>query len=365
MGLENRDYFRDGSYTESLTGLGLDFTPVVKYLILANVAVFLLQIFFVQQKPLPDPEAFESAVVHFQTGGGSSWKQAKKDRPAADDDEEDEIDPQEQEKVRRKYRQYVERMMGNMPGMRVSPVQQWLELDPEKTIKQGQLWRLLTCAFCHSRVSIWHIVFNMIMLYWFGTRLESMYGSREFLLFYLAAALASSLAYVGLAFWTGSNVPAIGASGAVMGVTMLYVIFYPYETILLFWFLPVPLWAMLGLYVIYDLHPVLLQLSGDRVFTGVAHAGHLGGLAFGFLYWKLGLRLEAPFDRTGRPRRLPVRKASCPAAEPAILAHPKRDEFNDQVDDVLRKISEQGTDSLTEQERAILTRASARYRGKE
>jgi membrane associated rhomboid family serine protease len=364
MGLENRDYYRDGRYTDSLTSLGLDLTPVVKYLILANVAVFLLQIFFVRNVPLPDPGAMESAIAQLQAGGDWTQKEAKRDRDPADDDEEDRIDRKKQEEAIRKARRVMERMMEGLPGMRISPVQEWLQLDPEKTIKQGQVWRLLTCAFCHSREAIWHIVFNMIFLFWFGTRLENMYGSREFLLFYLAAALASSLAYVGLAFWTGSNTPAIGASGAVMGVMMLYVIFYPFETMLLFWCIPVPLWVLLSLYVIFDLHPVLLALAGDRVFTGVAHAGHLGGLAFGFLYWKLGLRLEAPLERGGRPRTLPIRKTACPAEEPMILAHPQRDELNDQVDELLRKISEQGTDSLTEQERAILTRASAKYRGK-
>ncbi len=364
MGLENRDYYRDGKYTESLTSLGLDFTPVVKYLILANVVVFLLQIFFVHTKPLDVPEGIESVIAQLQAEEESSPKEAKGDRARAPDDKDEKIDRQKQEEALRKYQREIERVMGDLPGTRVSPVQQWCELDPEKTVKQGQLWRLLTCAFCHSREAIMHIVFNMIFLYWFGTRLETMYGSREFLLFYLAAAVSSSVAYVALAFWTGSNMPAIGASGAVMGVTMLYVIFYPFETFLLFCCIPVPLWAMLSLYVIYDLHPVLLELAGDRVFTGVAHAGHLGGLAFGFLYWKLGLRLEAPLERSGRPRRLRLHNSRCAAPkEPVILTHPQRDEFNNQVDEVLRKISEQGADSLTDQERAILAQASAKYRG--
>src|SRR5439155_10050597 len=122
----------------------------------------------------------------------------------------------------------------------------------------------------HSRLAIWHIVINMFLLYWFGTRLESMYGSREFLLFYLAAALCGSAAYVALALYTGSNAPAIGASGAVMGVMMLYTIFYPFETFLICWVVPVPLWILLSLYVLYDLHPVLLALSGEQLFLGVA-----------------------------------------------------------------------------------------------
>src|ERR1700730_15360645 len=105
----------------------------------------------------------------------------------------------------------------------------------------------------------------MVLLFWLGCRLETMYGSREFLLFYLTAALCGSAAYVALAFYTGSNTPAIGASGAVMGVMMLYTIFYPFETITLFWILPVQLWLMLSLYVLFDLHPVLLALAGDHL----------------------------------------------------------------------------------------------------
>jgi hypothetical protein len=146
-----------------------------------------------------------------------------------------------------------------------------------------------------------------------------------------------------------------------MGVMMLYTIFYPFETFLFCWFIPVPLWVLLGIYVLYDLHPVLLTLSGDQVFTGIAHAGHLGGLAFGLLYWKLGVRLEAPFARGGGPRRL-VRRPPRPDPEPAVLSRPQRDVLNEQVDDILRKISEQGQASLTEQEQAILKQASAKYR---
>ena len=61
MGLENREYFRDGSYTASVTGWGVEFTPVVKYLIIANVVVFLLQIFVTKSGPRPELPDFESA----------------------------------------------------------------------------------------------------------------------------------------------------------------------------------------------------------------------------------------------------------------------------------------------------------------
>ena len=65
-----------------------------------------------------------------------------------------------------------------------------------------------------------------------------------------------------------------------MGVMMLYVIYYPFERFMLFWFIPVPLWLLLAGYILFDLHPVLLTLAGDQPFSQVAHAGHLGGLGF-------------------------------------------------------------------------------------
>lgn len=252
-------------------------------------------------------------------------------------------------------------MLTRMPGMRTSIVQDWFELNPKKTVEQGQIWRLVTSAFCHDRYGLWHILFNMLLLYWFGQRLELMYGSTEFLLFYLAAAVCASLAYVGLAYYSGSMLPAIGTSGAIMAVMMLYVIFYPFEQFLLFWFIPVPLWGLLSIYVLYDVHPVLLALAGDRMFTGVAHASHLGGLAFGYLYWRSGYRLEPVLDRirAARPRNKGIR-----FREPVIRKFVPRDgELTERIDEILQKISEQGTGSLTEAERNALIEAAAKYRG--
>jgi membrane associated rhomboid family serine protease len=356
MGLENRHYFRDGSYTERLTGLGLEFTPVVKKLIIANVIVFVMQIFFVRTGPVEVPEEHKRQFQRQREEIARAREAARKAR-GLEKKKDAKEEEKEQEREEQEARAWEEAMARARPDARISVVQEWLELSPKKVVEQGQVWRLLTCAFCHHRTHIWHIVFNMLLLYWFGTRLETMYGSREFLLFYLAAAGCSSVAYVALARYTGSNTPAIGASGAVMGIMMLYTIFYPFETFLVFWLLPVPLWVLLGVYVLYDLHPVLLALSGDQIYTGIAHAGHLGGLAFGYVYWKLGLRLESPFDRSKRALRFPRGKTR-PVREPSPLVNPR-------VDDLLRKISEQGQASLTDEERDFLFRESAKYRRKE
>ena len=258
MGFESRDYARDGSYTASLSAWGLNLTPIVKYLIIANVVVFLLQIALTRpaQPRLPDLDRF--LPDQEETATDAERPARTKDANAADD-------RLRREKNAHKAREAMEEVLSHLPGMRTSIIQEWFELNPKKTVEQGQIWRLVTSAFCHDRYGLWHILFNMLLLYWFGQRLESMYGSTEFLLFYLAAAVCASLAYVGLAYYEGLKVPAIGASGPIMGVMMLYVIFYPFEQFLLFWFIPVPLWALLGIYMLYDLHPVLLALAGQNL----------------------------------------------------------------------------------------------------
>jgi membrane associated rhomboid family serine protease len=353
MGFESRDYARDGSYTASLSAWGMDLPPVVKYLVIANVVVFVLQVLLT--RPVAEVPNFDGIMPDQEETAVETMPPVRHKNAASADER------RKREQNARKAREAMEKMMTHLPGMRTSIIQDWFELNPKKTVEQGQIWRLLTSAFCHDRYGLWHILFNMLILCWFGQRLERMYGSTEFLLFYLVAAVCASVAYVALAYYSGSQLPAIGASGAIMAVMMLYVIFYPCEQFLLFWFIPMPLWALLGLYMLYDLHPVLLALAGDQMFTGVAHASHLGGLAFGFLYWRFGWRLEPILDRI--ETATPGSKARAFRKPNPLLCAPRDYELAERVDEVLKKISEQGANSLTDAEREILTKASAKYRG--
>lgn len=321
MGLYSRDYYRDVTPSPwSLEG-----APVVKYLLIANVVVFLLQI-FVTKPPRVSEAEFRERIA------------ARREQPLSDD----------------------EVFELARAAQKVQLVQDWLELDTKKVVESGQVWRLVTHAFCHDRHGLFHILFNMLFLYWFGRTLELMYGSREFLLFYLTAAAAGGLAFVGLDLYTGSPVPAIGASGAVLGVTMLYTMHFPRETICVFWFLPLEMRWLMALYFVWDLHPVLLALSGDRMATGVAHAAHLGGLAFGFLYAKYEWRLEmlgAWLPALGR-RPAPGPRDAAPPTAPVSGADAAA------LDRILEKISASGQDSLSEDEREVLRAASERLKSR-
>jgi membrane associated rhomboid family serine protease len=290
MGIENRDYLRDegGSAFGRSIGGGLQ---TVKWIIIVNVAVFVLQVVTARSGLITDA----------------------------------------------------------------------LALSPGSVLEQFQIWRLVTYAFCHDPHGVLHIFFNMYILWIVGRRLESRYGSGEFLLFYLTAVVVSGLAYLLLELILARPGVAIGASGAVAAAFILYAILYPHEKWLLFFVFPIEVrWLCLA-FLVFDIHPVLLELGGEQVGSGVAHAAHLGGYLFGFLYYQQRWNLEQTFSGL-RHLKLPKRRPSSHLK----VYQPQRDsaEIEIRTDEILQKISEQGEASLTDEERAILADASRRLRNR-
>lgn len=243
-----------------------------------------------------------------------------------------------------------------------------LDLSPV-AVFHGQVWRLVTYAFCHDYHGLpFHILFNMLFLYWFGATLERMYGTREFVLFYFAGALVSGAANLALSFALRDSTPAIGASGAVMAVVMLYAIHFPRDEMYFFLF-RVQIRFLVLFYVVVDLLPVLQAVGGEGRSDNVAHMAHLGGLAFGYLYYHFGLRLDrgwASLKRLRAPRiRMKRRPESIRLFEPEDREVPREDRSENldvKVDAILAKIQAHGEASLTDQERDILRRASQRYK---
>ncbi len=151
-----------------------------------------------------------------------------------------------------------------------------------------------------------------------------------------------------------------------MAVLMLFACHYPRSRIYIFWVIPLEMRWLVLLYVIFDLHPVLMALAGEPQMTGVANAAHLGGLGFGFLYWRYSWRLEPIVDPVlswlARPRGFTGRRRP-----PLRLHNPEpspetSDAFQNRVDDILRKVHQYGRDSLTGEEQAVLDEASRRAR---
>lgn len=240
-------------------------------------------------------------------------------------------------------------------------------LDTQKVL-HGEVWRLLTGAFLHDPTSYLHILFNMLFLWWFGSDLEELYGSREFCAFYLTAAVFANLVYTVGSIFTGHS-QALGASGAVTALLVLCALHFPSRTILLFLFLPVPIWLFAVFNVAQDLFTFL-----SRRQTGVAVLVHLAGAAFAFGYYKQQWRLTSLVTslrhslRTRAQPRLRVYRPDPelpnePVAVSAPMGTPRVDEhFEARLDAVLEKIARTGKESLTEHEKTVLRQASEIYK---
>jgi len=247
---------------------------------------------------------------------------------------------------------------------------EWLQLVPNRVL-HGEVWRLLTYAFVHDTYDFMHVAFNMLFLWWFGSDIETMHGSREFLTFYLVAAFLGGVGETAFLYFFRSPATAcLGASGAVTAVMVLYACHFPRRQILVFLILPLPIWAFVAFQVGRDAY---VLLSGQS--THVAVEAHLIGAAFGFAYyhWKWRLSSLDFFSRFGswtrRARRpsLRVYRPDPAEREPIGVAAPTSPSLLDEhleakLDAVLEKVARSGKDSLTDEERRILMRASEIYR---
>ncbi len=245
------------------------------------------------------------------------------------------------------------------------PFTEWLLLDSTGVL-QGQVWRLLSYAFLHDPSTPWHILFNMLFLWWFGSDVEDLYGPREFLAFYLVSALLGGVAFV-LTHLTGGF--CLGASGAVTAVMVVCAMHYPRRIILLFLFLPVPIWLL----VVFNVAQDLFGFLGPRN-EGVAYEVHLAGALFGFLYCRGQWRLSQFWPKwqnwskcRSQPRLRVYRgEEEQPAPVPASPAQLSRQEDEEQleakVDAVLEKLTRLGKDNLTESDKELLLRASEIFR---
>jgi membrane associated rhomboid family serine protease len=244
-----------------------------------------------------------------------------------------------------------------------------LELNVQRVL-HGEVWRLLTHAFLHDPNRIFHILFNMLFLWWFGSDMEDLYGPREFLTFYLTACFTAGLVFFfsALAWMNDPRMIGLGASGGVMAVLTLCAIHYPHRTILLFMLLPVPLWMFLVFYLAIDAHDFLMQNQ-----TGTGVAAHLGGALFAGIYYKMHWRLNEWLPsmsrwrmwrrQMSRPRLRVYREVEEREPVHSPAAAPLEDEhLEDQIDAILAKIARSGKESLTNHENEVLLRASEIFR---
>jgi membrane associated rhomboid family serine protease len=233
-----------------------------------------------------------------------------------------------------------------------------LALRPSLFEQPWNCWQLLTAGFVHDPNNFWHIAFNMLGLWFFGSEIERLYGRAEFLRIYFAALVVGGLAWVLSQNFLMPR-PAgsmIGASGAVSCIWVLYALHFPTRMVLFLGFLPVPAWLFGLYYVVTDLIGFIAAwrgLPGSRT----AFEAHLGGAMLALLYQRLGWNFGRWLPRSvtmaaPRLRNRPKLKLHEPPAEPDI---------DGEVDRILAKITAAGSDSLSADEKRTLERASARY----
>jgi membrane associated rhomboid family serine protease len=161
-------------------------------------------------------------------------------------------------------------------------VLQYLALHPAAVLKSGALWQLFTYLFLHG--GIWHLVFNMLTLWMFGTPLERDWGTRRFLKYYVICGIGAGIFDVGLNAIVGNwNTSTIGASGAIYGLLLAFGVCYPDQTVLMGFLFPIKAKYMVMIYAAVELW------MSRSVNSGVSNIAHLGGMAVGFMYLKSGL----------------------------------------------------------------------------
>ncbi len=150
-------------------------------------------------------------------------------------------------------------------------------------LTEGRIWTLLLSEFSH--MAFFHLFLNMYVLFNFGPLLELSLGSWRFLAFYLTAAVVASLSHSILStFYLGHpEVPALGASGAVSGVLLLFGFIFPRQKLLLLGLIPMP--AIFGAVLIVGIDLWGLYKQAHGAWLPIGHGAHLGGAFAGFLYF--------------------------------------------------------------------------------
>lgn len=242
-------------------------------------------------------------------------------------------------------------------------VTEWLSFDPETAFRRP--WTFFTYQFLHG--GLLHLLANSLGLFIFGPSVEQQLGSSRFLLYYLYCGLGGAVLSLLLSAVMPIG-PFIGASGAVLGLAVAFARFNPDATLVLFP-IPVPIKAR-SLVWIFAALAVFGALAGGN--DGIAHIAHLGGLAFGLLYFAaLGLSRERELPEVlptlpkvpvgaGRARTRAAAERQVEPGSRKPTATDQSTEESREMDRLLDKISATGIESLSSEEQAFLKRISER-----
>jgi membrane associated rhomboid family serine protease len=206
-------------------------------------------------------------------------------------------------------------------------------LRPRIVVEHFFVWQLVTYMFMHG--SLMHLLFNMLMLWLFGSTMESVWGGRHFLRYYLFCGIGGAV--FGMVFSYDALI--VGASGAIFGLYIAYALMFPDSYIYLWMLFPVKAKYLIGGLAIFQL------VAGIAGPSGVAYSAHLGGMAAGLLFFRGELLKRARF-KVGPQRRWKAYQED--------RRQRAEDQETDNIDSILDKISAKGYDNLSTTEKRIL-----------
>lgn len=259
---------------------------------------------------------------------------------------------------------------------------------PFADYKQFYPWQLITYQFMHA--DFWHLLMNMFALWMFGSELESLWGPKRFLLYYIIAGIGAALIHMMVTPFFGDLRPTVGASGSVYGLLLAFGLTFPNRPIFMFpLFIPIPAKFFV---IIFGAIELINGVSGA---SGVAHFAHLGGAFTGYILLKYGRNIG--FEKlvawaskgqyysnsysntfTGNEYNNEYSKPKAPIYNIPWSNKPKQSEpeivradtnikkyiiegeeiTQNKIDIILDKISATGYQNLTEREKKILTELS-------
>lgn len=159
------------------------------------------------------------------------------------------------------------------------------------------VWTWVTSIFAHSLGSFFHILFNGIVIYFFGRVVEQFIGSRDFAFLFIVSGILAGAGQILFQILVGPGGPGVvGASGAALALMGVVTILKPDLTVYLWFFIPMPIWILTGGTV--AISSLLIVGSGPGAF-GIAHVAHLVGVLIGLAY---GRRVESRVSLPGQYR---------------------------------------------------------------
>lgn len=251
----------------------------------------------------------------------------------------------------------VNLLFGNVSTTNQGSVNEALALNADTLWKPWTWYKVLTYAFAHSSRDISHIFFNMLSLYFMGRSVEMKYGRKEFLKIYLLAALFCGVLSMVVRSFGPDGRSVLGASGAVLCISMLFVYNFPNATVYFIVF-PMPAWVLGVIFVLTNFF--------SNPGSGVAYDVHLFGILFATMYFFLGWnfsKLQDPMQgvesiqRWWKRRKFKLHTQDDPSLSDEELEAREADR-------ILEKIHASGKDSLTSREKKFMEKYSQSVRNK-